>query len=114
MLHALHTAPNLQMSAATHLEVSSVLVRRGALDLLSQFDQLIVAYEIGIIPFSHEQADIGRLAYQLYGRGTGHSAGLNFGDCFSYALAKTFNEPLLFKGDDFIKTDLQFVRLDEV
>ena len=55
---------------------------------------------------SESQARIAREAYRDFGKGSGHSAGLNFGDCFSYALAKAMDEPLLFKGDDFSHTDL--------
>jgi ribonuclease VapC len=54
-----------------------------------------------------EQAALARRAYQDFGRGSGHEARLNFGDCFSYALAKTFDEVLLFKGNDFSRTDIQ-------
>jgi ribonuclease VapC len=54
-----------------------------------------------------EQAFIAREAYRDFGRGSGHPAGLNFGDCFSYALAKATGEPLLFKGDDFLHTDVR-------
>ena len=53
-----------------------------------------------------EQAAIGRTAYQRYGLGTKHRARLNFGDCFAYALAKATGEPLLFKGDDFVHTNV--------
>jgi ribonuclease VapC len=48
-------------------------------------------------------------AYNRFGKGTGHGAGLNFGDCFSYALAKAFSEPLLFKGNDFSRTDIDVI-----
>jgi ribonuclease VapC len=54
-----------------------------------------------------EQARIARDAYRDYGRGSGHAANLNFGDCFSYALARAMREPILFKGEDFIHTDLR-------
>ena len=60
---------------------------------------------MAIIPFDAEQAIIAADAYSRYGRGR-HPAGLNFGDCFAYALAKKTGEPLLFKGDDFIHTDI--------
>ena len=53
-----------------------------------------------------EQAEIARAAYRDFGKGSGHAAGLNFGDCFAYALAKSMREPLLFKGDDFSHTDV--------
>jgi ribonuclease VapC len=55
---------------------------------------------------TREQARIAREAYRDFGKGSGHKAGLNFGDCFAYALAKSAGEPLLFKGDDFVHTDV--------
>jgi ribonuclease VapC len=58
-----------------------------------------------IEPVTVEQAYLARQAWSEYGKGR-HKAGLNFGDCFSYALAKSLDEPLLFKGDDFSKTDI--------
>jgi ribonuclease VapC len=61
---------------------------------------------VTIIPFSRDQAMFGMTAYRQYGKGSGHSAGLNFGDCFTYALAKLTGEPVLFKGNDFALTDI--------
>jgi ribonuclease VapC len=56
---------------------------------------------------------VGHSAYRIYGHGSGHRARLNFGDCFAYALAKSTGEPLLFKGDDFIHTDIEPARIAE-
>ena len=67
---------------------------------------MIVAAQILVEPVTVEQVALARLAYRTYGKGR-HPAGLNFGDCFSYALAKLRSEPLLFKGEDFTQTDLQ-------
>ena len=64
-------------------------------------------YGIQLAPTSLEQAVIAKQARREYGRGTGHPAKLNMGDCFAYALAKTTREPLLFKGDDFVHTDVR-------
>jgi len=64
-------------------------------------------FDIVIEPVTVAQARIARQAYRDYGKGSGHAANLNFGDCFSYALAREKREPLLFKGDDFIHTDLR-------
>jgi ribonuclease VapC len=61
------------------------------------------------VPFTVEQARIARIAYQQFGRGSGHPAQLNMGDCFAYALARDLGEPLLFKGDDFALTDIELV-----
>ena len=67
---------------------------------------VIVRNEIMAQPVTREQANIARAAYRDFGKGSGHPAGLNFGDCFAYALAKSMREPLLFKGDDFSRTDI--------
>lgn len=70
-------------------------------------DDLIDNFKIVVEPFTPEQAQIARQAYRDYGKGSGHRAQLNFGDCFSYALARVKREPLLFKGDDFVHTDVR-------
>jgi ribonuclease VapC len=64
--------------------------------------------ETGIViePATREQAETARAAYRDFGKGSGHPAGLNFGDCFAYALARALREPLWFKGDDFSQTDV--------
>jgi ribonuclease VapC len=72
-----------------------------------QIDELMEEFEIAIEPFSAEQARIARHAYRDYGRGSGHKANLNFGDCFAYALARVKREPLLYRGDDFVHTDIR-------
>jgi len=64
-------------------------------------------FSIKIEPVNEQQAYLALDAYDRFGKGTGHPAGLNYGDCFSYALAKQAGEPLLFKGDDFTRTDLE-------
>ncbi len=64
-------------------------------------------YEILIEPVTEAQVRIARLAYRRYGKGSGHPARLNFGDCFAYALARDRNEPLLFVGNDFVHTDIK-------
>jgi ribonuclease VapC len=71
-----------------------------------RFDDFIREANISIEPVTEVQAQIARNAYRDFGRGSGHSAKLNFGDCFAYALAKELGEPLLFKGDDFAHTDI--------
>ena len=70
-------------------------------------DELIADNGIEVVAFTAEQAKIARQAYRDYGRGSGHPANLNFGDCFSYALAAERREPLLFVGDDFGHTDIR-------
>jgi ribonuclease VapC len=75
--------------------------------LSRRYDELIEEAQITIEPVTMEQARIARQAYRDYGKGSGHPAQLNFGDCFSYALARDKREPILFKGDDFGHTDLR-------
>jgi ribonuclease VapC len=95
-----------RMSAASYLE-AAIVVDANRNPLLSRrFDDLIVRTEIIVEPVTREQAEIARAAYRDFGKGSGHAAALNFGDCFAYALAKAMREPLLFKGDDFSQTDV--------
>jgi ribonuclease VapC len=71
-----------------------------------KFDDFIREANISIEPVTEVQARIARAAYRDFGKGSGHPARLNFGDCFAYALAKESGEPLLFKGGDFAHTDI--------
>jgi len=75
--------------------------------LSARFDEMMGHARIVVEPVTEEQARIARQAYRDYGKGSGHAANLNFGDCFSYALARDKREPLLYKGDDFVHTDLR-------
>lgn len=75
--------------------------------LSARFDELLAVARVRVEPFTPGHAEIARQAYRDYGKGSGHAAGLNLGDCFAYALARTSGEPLLFKGDDFLHTDLK-------
>ena len=72
-----------------------------------EFDRLIAAAGVSIAPVTADQARIARAAYRDFGRGSGHPAQLNFGDCFAYALAIDRDEPLLYKGNDFSHTDVR-------
>ena len=94
------------MSAASFLEAAIVVDRNRDPVLSRRFDELIREAEIIIEPVTEAQARIAREAYRDFDRGSGHPARLNFGDCFAYALAKDQGEPLLFKGDDFVHTDI--------
>ncbi len=95
-----------RISAANYLE-AGIIVDANRNPLLSRrLDDLIVQTEIEVQPVTLEQANIARAAYRDFGKGSGHPAGLNFGDCFAYALAKATREPLLFKGGDFSHTDV--------
>ena len=95
------------MSAATYVEVGLVVDSLKIAELSQQVDELIEESGIVIEPVTAEQARIARQAYRDYGKGSGHRARLNFGDCFSYALARVKREPILFKGDGFQHTDLR-------
>jgi ribonuclease VapC len=98
--------PGPVMSAASYLEASIVADRSDDPRASREFDRLIRELGIDIVPVTAEQAIIAREAYRDFGKGSGHPAGLNFGDCFAYALAKDRNETLLYKGDDFTQTDV--------
>ena len=98
-------------SAATVVEVAAVLARRLAPEDLRRVERLIDQLGIETVPFDAEQAASARRAYRAYGRGSGHRAGLNLGDCYSYALADITGEPLLYVGDDFAHTDITAVGL---
>ena len=95
------------MSAANYLETSIVVDGWKDPVLSNRLDEIIDRFSIAIEPVTPEQAKIARQAYQNFGKGRGNRANLNFGDCFSYALAKDKRESILFKGDDFKYTDLR-------
>lgn len=110
LLDAMASAPRLAMSAASYVE--SGLVVDGLLrpELSRWLDRLLDAQGIAIVPVTASQARLARDAHRDFGRGSGHRARLNFGDCFSYALAIERDEPLLFGGDDFAHTDVRSAR----
>jgi ribonuclease VapC len=93
------------VSAASVLEASIVVEGRRGHQAGKDLDQMLVEGDIQIVPVTIEQVEAARSAFRQYGRGR-HKAGLNFGDCFSYALAKVSGESLLYKGNDFALTDL--------
>jgi ribonuclease VapC len=93
------------ISSATLVEVSIVLMRRRKADAITALDTLMMLLSIVVIPVSHDHALLAREAFRRFGKGRDR-AGLNFGDCFSYALAKHTGEPLLYKGNDFTHTDI--------
>jgi ribonuclease VapC len=102
---AITRAPSCRLSAAGFVETSIVLESRGGADARRFLESLLRRAAVSIEPVTAEHALLAREGYSDYGKGR-HPAGLNFGDCFSYALAKATGEPLLFKGDDFRKTDV--------
>ena len=96
----------MSMSSATYLEAGIVVDRHLEAADAARLDELIGEFEIGIADTTADHARIARHAYRLFGKHSGHPAALNFGDCFAYALAKATGEPLLFKGNDFTRTDI--------
>lgn len=105
-IDALTSADRPRLSAATLVETAVVVDAAGDPALSRRLDELIDAAELHVEPLTEEQARVARQAYRDFGRGSGHPARLNLGDCFSYALAAVLAEPLLYKGDDFAHTDL--------
>lgn len=104
---SLNRAKAASIAASTYLKVSIVVDSWRDPTLSRRLDELLERFKIVIEPFTPDQARIARQAYRDYGRGSGHPANLNFGDCFSYALARDKREPILFKGTDFSQTDLR-------
>jgi ribonuclease VapC len=103
----LDAAKSLQISAATYLELAIVIDSRRDPAISREIDDFLDRFDIQIEPVTADQARIARQAYRDYGKGSGHPANLNFGDCFSYALAQEKREPILYKGDDFVHTNLR-------
>lgn len=95
------------VATPTWVETGIVVFGKLGLGGIERLRVLADELEFEIANFDHELAEAAVLAHRRFGRGTGHPANLNMGDCFSYALAKTRNLPLLFKGDDFIHTDVE-------
>lgn len=100
--------PVRSVSAANRLETSMIMFVRYGTEGIRDLDLLAAKAGLEIAEVTPRQADIARRAFMKYGKGI-HPAGLNFGDCFAYALAQDSGEPLLFKGDDFPKTDIPAV-----
>jgi ribonuclease VapC len=100
-------AKTLRMSVANFFEAAIVLDSKRSSTISRKLDELVRTAEIQLAAVDEAQARVAREAYRDFGKGSGHKAQLNFGDCFAYALAKTLNEPLLFKGTDFSQTDVR-------
>jgi ribonuclease VapC len=103
---AIEEADDCYLSVANYVEAAIVIDSRQNAALGRRFDSFIRESQVRLEPVTVEHAKLAREAYRDYGKGR-HRAGLNFGDCFAYALAKEKGEPLLFKGDDFRKTDVE-------
>ena len=104
---ALLLSPLSRISAADFLEAAIVVDKWRDPEASREFDALFASFAIVIEPVLAEHVEIAREAHRRFGKGMGHPAQLNFGDCFSYALAKAFDEPLLFVGQDFVHTDVR-------
>lgn len=96
------------MSTASYLETAIVIETRLGEPGGRELDLWLHRAAVDLVGVDSDQADAARVAYRMYGKGR-HRAGLNYGDCFSYALAKVSGQPLLFKGDDFALTDIRGV-----
>lgn len=104
-IQAISRAAQCRISAGTFIELGLVIEGQFSVQVSQQCDALFRRIGMVIEPVTVEQAHGARQAFRDFGKGR-HPAGLNFGDCFAYALAKSAGEPLLFKGDDFRKTDI--------
>lgn len=104
-IEAIEAADLRRMSVATFVESSIVIGAKYGAEGLHDLDRFMTGAGIDLIAVDAEQGQVARRAYGRFGKGR-HRAGLNYGDCFSYALAKVFGESLLCKGDDFRHTDL--------
>ncbi len=103
---AILTASPCRMSVANMLEASIVVESRGGAEAGSELDAFLEHAGIEPVPVTVEQLTAARHAWRRFGKGR-HPAGLNFGDCFAYALARVSGESLLYKGDDFTRTDIR-------
>ena len=104
---AIEAAKLVRISAASYLESRIVIGRYKDPILTARLEEILENPGLQIEPVTAAQARIAWEAYRDYGKGSGHPANLNFGDCFAYALARAKREPLLYKGDDFVYTDVR-------
>lgn len=104
---AIADASRRLLAAPNLLEAAIVVERLGDPTLVREFDTVLADLQVESVPFTAAHAQIARDAYRDFGKASGHPAQLNFGDCFAYALAKDADEPLLYKGNDFVHTDIR-------
>jgi ribonuclease VapC len=104
-VEAIEAADSSRMSVASFVESSIVIESRYGAEGLRDLDRFISRANIELLPVDQDQGQLARSAFSRFGKGR-HRAGLNYGDCFSYAAAISLGEPLLCKGDDFIHTDV--------
>jgi ribonuclease VapC len=103
---AIEAAETRSLSTASFVECSMILESRYGADGVRDLALFIAKAQVSLVSVDEEQADLARRAFRKYGKSR-HPAGLNFGDCFSYALARALDKPLLFKGNDFSQTDIE-------
>jgi len=103
---AIEASESRSLSTASFVECSMILESRYGTDGVRDLDLFIAKAQVSLVPVDEEQANLARRAFQKFGKGR-HPAGLNFGDCFSYALSRALDLPLLFKGNDFNQTDVE-------
>jgi ribonuclease VapC len=108
-VEAIGRATEVRVSAGTYVETAIVVDANRDPVLSGRLDDLLAVARVKIEPLTARHAEIARQAYRDFGKGSGHPAGLNLGDCFAYALARASDEPLLFKGNDFTQTDIASV-----
>jgi ribonuclease VapC len=109
-VEAIESADSSRMSVANFIESSIVIESRYGAEGLRDLDRFISRASIELIPVDQEQGQLARSAFSRFGKGR-HRAGLNYGDCFSYAAAVGLGEPLLCKGEDFIHTDVSILEV---
>lgn len=102
----IEVASACHISAASLLEARMVLYNRSGENAVLALDAFLLKCGMHVVDVTPHMGDMAFDAYRRFGKGTGHRAGLNYGDCFAYALAKHLDAPLLFKGDDFSETDI--------
>jgi len=107
VIEALSNAGAVHISTGTAFELEIVLLRVASAVTTRRAHALLSAAAVATAPFDERQLATATSAYRTYGRGSGHPARLNYGDCFSYALAVTTDRPLLYVGDDFARTDVR-------
>lgn len=107
---AIESSGSCSMSVANLLETTLVVESRFGAEGVRALDELVEKASVDLVPVDLEQLGIARRAFSRFGKGR-HAAALNFGDCFAYALARALGEPLLCKGDDFSRTDLEIVEI---
>ncbi len=106
LIAILHADPAPRISAANMLETYVVIDGRRGAQAAAVIAESVAPIGLIVEPVTEAQVDVARDAYRRYGKGSGHGAQLNFGDCFAYALATIRDEPLLFIGNDFAQTDI--------